>query len=184
MVVEELLSFMPIGSFLALLSVELYSTLNNICSWWNGGKRELRIVSVTSLLTQKAICSLYFSGSLHNNSVHGGFGVSRLLTSWLGPGTWWNGGKRELRIVSVTSLLTQKAICSLYFSGSTHNTSEHQEFGVSRQLVIILWVSWGCSTNQRYQITVRLLDKCVEPRRHSLNAPFNLVDTTGNYSSP
>ena len=126
---EELLSFMPIGSFLALLSVELYSTLNNTCSWWNGGKRELKIVSVTSLLTQKAICSLYFSGSLHNTSVH-------------------------------------------------------QDFGVSRQLVIILWVSWGCSTNQRYQITVRLLDKCVEPRRHSLNAPFNLVDTTGNYSSP
>ena len=78
MVVEELLSFMPIGSFLALLS-ELYSTLNNICSWWNGGKRELRIVSVTSLLTQKAICSLYFSGSLHNTSVHQDFGVSRQL---------------------------------------------------------------------------------------------------------
>ena len=128
MVVEELLSFMPIGSFLALLSVELYSTLNNICSWWNGGKRELRIVSVTSLLTQKAICSLYFSGSLHNTSVH-------------------------------------------------------QDFGVSRQLVIILWVSQGCSANQRYQITTRLPDKCVEPRRHNLNAPFNLVDATGNLTN-
>ena len=59
-----------------------------------------------------------------------------------------------MRIVSVTSLLTQKAICSLYFSGSLHNTSVQQDFGVSRQLVITY-----------------------------MPIPFNLVDATGNLTN-